>query len=68
MINTKKLKARMVELDLGQKTVADALKIAQATLSQKLNGIRPMYLDEAEALADLLEIEDDQFGSYFFSR
>lgn len=68
MINTNKIKARMVELSLNQKAVADALGIAQATASQKINGIRPMYLEEAQVLANLLKIEDSHFGEYFFSR
>lgn len=58
----------MVELGLNQKAIADALEIAQATASQKINGIRPMYLEEAQVLADLLQIEDAHFGDYFFSR
>lgn len=35
MINTRKIKGRLVELGLTQKDVALALNIAQATVSQK---------------------------------
>lgn len=67
MPNTRKLKARMVELGLTQKDVADVLNIAPATASQKLNGIRPLYLHEAQTVANLLKIEDSAFSDYFFT-
>lgn len=66
MLNTRKLKARMIELGLTQKNIADALKIAPATASQKLNGIRPLYLHEAKIVAEVLLIDDSQFSDYFF--
>lgn len=68
MLNTRKLKARMVELGLTQKDIAVALKIAPATASQKINGIRPLYLDEAQTVAEVLEIDDKSFGDYFFAK
>lgn len=67
MPNTRKLKARMVELGLTQKDVAAVLDIAPATASQKLNGIRPLYLHEAQAVANLLKIEASAFSEYFFT-
>lgn len=68
MINSNKIKGRMKELGLVQKDVADKLRIATPTASQKINGIRPMDLDEARLLAELLEIEDHDFGIYFFAQ
>ena len=68
MLNTRKIKARMVELGLTQKDIADALKIAPATASQKINGIRPLYLHEAQIVARVLKIEDASFGDYFFTQ
>lgn len=68
MLNTRKIKARMVELDLTQKDIAEALNIAPATASQKLNGIRPLYLHEAQIIADLLRVEKESFSDYFFVR
>ncbi|WP_243276458.1 helix-turn-helix domain-containing protein [Intestinimonas butyriciproducens] len=58
----------MAELKLSQKDVAEALGIAVSTASQKLNRVRPMDLDEAEKLATLLKLEDNQFGEYFFAQ
>ena len=66
MLNVAKVRGRMAELNLTQKDVAAALKIAVPTASQKLNRVRPMDLDEAEKLANLLRLEDAQFGEYFF--
>lgn len=67
MVNTLKLKARIVELGLTQKDVAKYLNIASSTASQKINNVRPMYLKEADLLADLLKINTIQFGEYFFT-
>ena len=67
MINTNKIKGRMRELELVQADVAKALGLAEATVSQKLNGKRPMDLDEAAKLAEMLEIGDPDFGAYFFA-
>lgn len=67
MLNTRKIKARLVELGLTQKDVANVLNIAPATASQKINGIRPMSLQEARALSRLLKLESADFGDYFFA-
>lgn len=68
MINTAKIKGRMVELSLTQKDVSKALQLAQPTLNQKLNNIRPLKLNEAEHLAALLQIDKDDFADYFFAQ
>jgi len=67
MVNANKIKGRMKELGLVQKDVASALGLSAPTISQKINGIRPMDLDEARDLAQLLKIPDNEFGSYFFA-
>lgn len=67
MLNVDKVRGRMAELRLTQKDVAAALGIAVPTASQKLNRVRPMDLDEAEKLAELLQLSDSQFGIYFFA-
>lgn len=66
MLNVDKVRGRMAELRLSQKDVAECLGLALPTVSQKLNRIRPMNLDEAEKLANLLQLTDSQFGEYFF--
>ena len=67
MLNVSKVRDRMGELLLTQKDVANALSVAQSTACQKLNRVRPMDLDEAEKLAKLLQLDDSQFGEYFFA-
>lgn len=67
MLNVSKVRDRMAELLLNQSDVARALNVAQSTACQKLNRVRPMDLDEAEKLAKLLQLDDSQFGEYFFA-
>lgn len=66
MINTNKIKGRMAEMQLTQKDVAVSLGLAQPTINQKINNIRPMDLNEAEKLSNLLNIPPEEFSSYFF--
>ncbi len=68
MLNVNKVRGRLAELNLTQKDVANALGIATPTASQKLNRVRPMDLDEAEKLAQLLQIADNEFREYFFAQ
>ena len=68
MINTNKIKGRMRELAITQADVAKALNIAQPTANQKINNTRPFDLDEAEKLAQLLQINSGEFGEYFVAR
>lgn len=68
MINTPKLKGRMVERGMTQADLAASLGLSQATVSQKLSGMRPIFLSEADKIAEILEIPDEEFRSYFFNR
>lgn len=56
----------MAELQLTQKDIADSLGLAQPTVNQKINNIRPMDLNEAEKLSILLNISPEDFAVYFF--
>lgn len=67
MVNSDKIKGRMRELKITQKDVATALCIAQPTANQKINNIRPFSLVEAERLASLLNIQNNEFSAYFFN-
>lgn len=68
LINSTKLKSRMVELGLTQRDIAKALKLAPSTVSQKISGARPMYLSEAEKLAKVLVLKPENFSAYFFAQ
>lgn len=65
-INSKKIKERIKELGLTQGDIAKALGLAQSTVNQKINNVRSMSVDEAEKLAELLKIGDQDFCIYFF--
>lgn len=67
MPNSKLIKARMAELELTQKDLAKALNLAPATISQKINNIRPLYLDEALSFAEILHIKDSDFRNFFLT-
>lgn len=68
MINTNKVRGRMVENGVTQQDAATYLGIAQATFSQKINNVRPMDLDEAEKLAEFLNITDIEFPLFFLAK
>lgn len=67
MVNVRALKARMVELDLTLDDIADAIGKTYATARNKVNGITPFTVHEAEAVQELLGIGDDVFCFYFMS-
>ena len=56
----------MTEMQMTQKDVAKTLGLAQPTVNQKINNIRPMNLNEAEKLSDMLGIKPEEFAIYFF--
>lgn len=66
MINSRKIKGRMAELEITQKRLAEIMGMSQATVSQKINNYRPMDLDEAEIMCRALQIEQKEFSEYFF--
>ncbi len=66
MINSSKIKGRMVEMQLTQKDIAISLGLAQSTVNQKINNVRPMDLNEAEKISALLSIQPEEFSTYFF--
>lgn len=68
MLNSNLIKARMAELGLTQKDLAKALNLAPATISQKINNNRPLYLEEALSFAEILRIEDHDFRNFFLTR
>lgn len=68
MINTNKIRGRMAEMRLTQKDIAqkNVWDCALPTVSQKLNGIRPISLDEANSLAELLKLSEHEYYEFFF--
>lgn len=68
MVNSKMLKERAKAMGVRQKDIADVLGIQQSTVNQKINNVRPMMLSEAECIASILDIRDEEFSAYFFAK
>ena len=66
MVNSRKLKARMVEQNITQSELAKAMSLSQATVNQKINNTRAMTIDEAFFIQNYLSISKDEFKLYFF--
>ena len=67
MINSQKLKGLMREKNITQQDLAKTLGITQATCCLKINNNRHLSLDEANKIAEVLEISSNDFGLYFFA-
>lgn len=68
MPNEKKIKARILELGLTIKALADEMGLSAYTLGQKISGKAPMTLKEAIYLKERLNIPDEEVVAYFFIR
>lgn len=66
MPNTERLKDLMQIQQITQERLAKMIGISQSSLCQKLNNHRPMLLEEAERIAQVLQIPDAVFAAYFF--
>lgn len=66
MIDVAKLRRRMAEQGVTDEKLARELKLPVGKLSGKFEGWNIMTLDEAERIAEVLEISDEQFAEYFF--
>lgn len=66
MINTRKIKGRMVELDISQQDAAKGLGISLPTFNQKLNGRKDFKIGEVQEFVNLLKIADEDVAEYFF--
>lgn len=66
MVNIRKIKAKMVELNMTQKEVAEAMGIDSSTFNLKLNETskRQFTIKEAQDLVRILKIEEPK--EYFF--
>lgn len=67
MVNTQKLIERMKELGISQQQLADICSVKRPTINQKLHGVRPISLSEAQIIQKVLDIPENEFGAYFFS-
>ena len=67
MVDSLKLKSRLVEIGLTQAELAKFLGLSAPTVSQKINKLRPMNLEEAEKICEHLKIPEKDFSKYFFN-
>jgi len=67
VFNANKVRGKLAEMQLTQKDVAKVWNCSLPTVSQKLNGLRPLFLDEAVSLANLLELTDQEKVDIFFA-
>ena len=56
MVNTRKVRARMLELGLTQPIVADLMGINVATFNAKINNKRRLYVDEHIKISKVLKL------------
>lgn len=61
-----KLRGRIKEQFGSEKAFADAMGIAQGRLSARLNNKTKFDSEEMVVAAQLLNIPDEEFGTYFF--
>lgn len=67
LVNTLKLKGRIVEMNTTISEIAKEMKLTPYTLGQKISGKTLMSLNEADELQRILKISDVDFRSYFFA-
>lgn len=67
MANTRKLIERMKELGISQQELADICGVKRPTINQKLHGVRPISLNEAQIIQRTLRIPENEFSAYFFN-
>jgi len=65
-MNSFKIRGKIVENGLTQTALADELGLSQSTLSQKINGYRPITRLELIKLKEVLQLTDDEFIELFF--
>ena len=66
MINTAKLKGRIVEKGKTIQSLAPKIPCTPYTLGQKIANETPMHIEEAENIANELDISKDEITEYFF--
>lgn len=65
MINTAKIKGRIVEKGLTIQAIAPKIPCSAYTLGQKIGNESPMNLEEAMVLVEELNITKEEFADFF---
>nr|DAZ28055.1 MAG TPA: Protein of unknown function (DUF739) [Caudoviricetes sp.] len=68
MINTAKVKGRIVEKGKTIQSIAPKIPCSPYTLGQKISNETPMNLEEAMILSEELEITKEEFSEFFLNK
>lgn len=68
MINTAKVKGRIVEKGKTIQSIAPKIPCSPYTLGQKISNETPMNLEEAMILSEELEITKEEFLDFFLNK
>ena len=66
MINTNKLKGKIVENGYNLGSFANAINISRQSLRNKLNGASDFRASEIDKICSLLGIKTEEMETYFF--
>ena len=65
-MNIPELKAEMARNNMTQKDLAAKMNVTQQSISQKLSGKRRVFLDEAAAISEALDMDASTIMKIFF--
>lgn len=69
MVNTNKLRGKIVERQMNIDTVATAVGLTPSTLYRRLNGGGGAFtIEEADKIASLLELSAEELSTIFFAQ
>lgn len=68
MVNTQKIKGRIVEKGKTIQSIAPKIPCSPYTLGQKIANESPMSLEEASVLSEELDIEENEFAEFFLQK
>lgn len=68
IFNHSKLLGKMRECGYTQKKLAQAIRMNEGTLNQKLKSKSVFTTDEMDSICMLLDISPTEIGSYFFDK
>lgn len=65
MVNTAKIKGRIVEKGKTIQSIAPKIPCSAYTLGQKIANVKPINLEEVMILCDELSISEAEFAEFF---
>lgn len=68
MVNTQKIKGRIVEKGKTIQSIAPKIPCSPYTLGQKIANESPMNLEEASIICDELDIKEKEFAEFFLQK